>query len=216
MKLVFTLMLCALVCGGMMGSSAQAEEPGDKMAHRWGIGWDDGLGLRYRLSEEWGVGLTVKPDLLERSQKSSRTVDSLTHVEPPREFNRRSMLAALMLYRETPISSWIDVGPFVRAQFSYDETENDYPGSPTTTHRLHAFRRLQFTIGIRPTFSYKDRFVLESRFGIGLSYYNSDYWSRAKHDQQVIQTTGGSDDWSGFTFGEELGPGSVLQFIIYF
>lgn len=216
MTTVSKLMLCALVCVGMMTTSARADEPTDKMTHRWGVGWDDGMGFRYRLSETWGVGMSLSPSVIDRSSESQRFEDSMLTVNPPRDLSSKSIGFSVMLYREQTISRWLDVGPFVRAHFGYSDSEDRRTGPPSDVHQFQARRQFRIEVGIRPTFTYKNRFVLESRFGFGVRYNNNDYWSRSTYGGEQVRMHSSDDDWSGFTFGEELGPGSVLQFIIYF
>ena len=74
--------------------------------------------------------------------------------------------------------------------------------------------------GDKPTVTFDDRLVLETRFGLRLSHVNEDrkrFINRietdgsSREDDQGDQTT-----WRLDAFGQNLGPGATMQFIIYF
>ena len=116
---------------------------------RFGVGWDDGVALRFRLSPRWGVGLRVNPDLVDadESARSSYTYqyetdDSSSAIPPfyPRwsssylwesdgNDDRKTFALSAMLYHERRFGRWFAAGPYLALNYTrmtYDSTQRVY------------------------------------------------------------------------------------------
>jgi hypothetical protein len=139
---------------------------------------------------------------------------------------------SVMVFRETRIGRWVGVGPY--AEVMYTDTKSSSESRRTsygdalredlfrTEYSAHTWK---LVVGVRPTFTFKNRFALESRLGIALTFIDSARSRTSAERTQVpeeeprvhnaFEHTHG-DEWGLEAFGEELGPGATLTFIAYF
>ncbi len=200
-----------LIAGALLlgAAPATAEEPSApvpakaKKSYRWGAGWDEGLALRAKLGDGWGLGLRVNPDLTDPkssgTDSSSSTWDwlcsgttlcdngSKTQSSQSADSDVRTFSASLMAYREKKLGKWLAVGPYLALNYdrrretrteTFDSQTQSSTGGPllppeptpygsrskTTLRRWQ--RSIGVELGIRPTFQFHERFVLETRFGL--------------------------------------------------
>lgn len=206
MGLRFTCLLAALAACVMPTSNCLAQTPESTAFRRWGVGWDDGIGVRYRLDSSWALGLSVNG----RLDGTIRKVDELVDTTQRRISNNRaggSLKTRLTLIRDTRLNKWMGLGLFGGVAFNhysdhepgYDRIDNGY----------------SVDAGIRVTFSFFRRLVLESRFGLTASRNHSN--SRSHNSGYGVWRSHSTEDtWYTSSFGNGLGPGSVLQFMVYF
>lgn len=214
-------------------SANQTEAP----RPRRGIGWDSGIGLRYRLGERWGLGLRVNPNLSDFDSETNR-VDERSDETENRvlldDSETRSLGAALMLFRESTIGRWLGIGPYAeigysRTRFEWlNGTDTYYPIDERTSRGLVASSGTSHAwtaaVGIRPTFTVRGRFALESRVGVSLQFVDEESEGLYRNQEQAGDaeylsesvTTGTGDSWNVTVFGQELGPGATLTFMAYF
>lgn len=204
-------------------STARAEAP----ERRWGIGWDGGIGMRYRLSTTWGLGLRVNPNLY--NDEVTYDLDNSVTLED-RETVHNGFTIQTMVYRESEIGENLGVGAFLGAGVTVDNSDYDNESAINLsggtvrldTSELTSRTTTWFTeFGFRPTYTFKERFVLETRIGIRLEHVDTE--DRRKTISYIDGTqTGETFDqgtfrrWRFSAFGQNLGPGAVVQFMIYF
>lgn len=238
MRLIFALVLLATT------ASARAEESAEKThaAHRrFGVGWDDGIALRYRFDGAWGFGFRVNPNLSdsESDRLGNEYVPGFSTGVRIDESESHSEVygAAILVYRESRIGRWLAIGPCFELRYaeSRSETrslnESTSEGAPPDAgygsdyDSIRNSRIWTWRLGLRPTFTFADRFALESQFGVSVANSDSDsersYLSRYPGYPDGTRITRRverekSNDWSVSVFGEELGPGATLTFIAYF
>jgi hypothetical protein len=183
------------------------------------------------------------------TQKSDSTASSTG--------DQRTLSGALMVYHETKLGKWLAVGPYLAANYqrTTDTTTDTSQGNATTQYN-YPYLRVQplpevigatdntktqtwkrtvgIEIGVRPTFQFHDRFVLETRFGLELAFTR---WNETTTSQSARTDNGGTpanvlpasytDTSSGtrtssgsdhrfHTVGERLGPGAQLRFVVLF
>jgi hypothetical protein len=189
---------------------AVAEEPNApapdkaKKHYRWGAGWDEGLALRAKLADGWGLGLRVNPDLIDPESSGTDSSDNdsdwlcsgvrfcgsgtKSHSSQSANGDVRTFSASLMAYREKRLGKWLAVGPYLALNYnrqretqtetyeSESQSQTVYPPTPlitsppytsrSRTTRTHWQRTMGVELGVRPTFQFHERFVLETRFGL--------------------------------------------------
>jgi len=230
------LTVCAL------GEAVSAECPPDSntsCSHRIGVGWDSGIGARYRIGRHWGLGVRLNPDLTDsesRFRRVSERPDETDFRDASTDSEGRTYGASIMLYREARIARWLGFGPYCELAFdgrrseyrddnlNYSSAEGD--GTDRFLYRSSASTRSWTTsIGVRPTFTFCDRFALESRLGVALvfsdentdRYYLNSAQIEGEYDYgsaSAVRVDGNA--WSVSFFGQELGPGATLTFMAYF
>jgi hypothetical protein len=260
-----------------------AARPGEvKKDYRWGVGWDEGLALRARFANGWGVGLRVNPDLVDPDSTTASSSDGSSEwpCTGPRACSSQSQSSsksnatgdqhtfstALMLYHERRVGKWLAIGPYLAANY---ERRRDTTTETTTSHSQWGYeypylyvqpslqqqegtttittRRWQRTFGIelglRPTFQFHDRFVLETRFGLELAFTKwNESWKQHSESKggggvtlaraeappldstsvalQPAEQNSTTEDKGNtrrlHTVGERLGPGVDLRFVVLF
>jgi hypothetical protein len=259
-------------------AAAPAAPTAPPKAYRWGVGWDEGLALRARLGNGWGLGLRLNPDWFDPEEEATSTNTSASEwqclgtrtcrseydstTDSKASGDARTFSGALMVYHEKKLGRWLAAGPYLavsyerhrlaRTETSEGQTESQYvyPAMPpargntgqqtntTTTRRWD--RRIGLELGVRPSFHFHERFVLETRFGVELGF------TRWHETQQTISKQEGDSiyypypvaadiaklptsrsEWTETraskgserrvrTVGERLGPGAELRFVILF
>lgn len=197
----------------------------DSGLHRWGVGWDDGIGMRYLLAENWGLGLRFKPAI--RDQFTDREVFVVTDTSstnsksPDQTRYNRSFEVSAMLFHSIRISQHVGLGPYIGIGFErryyklvdepavYDDVEY-YSWNKSTTSTLF------LEAGLRPTFEFFDRFVLETRIGVVLEHASDDYVDFNQSGGNERKSHNKYSTWSVSAIGRDIGPGAVMQFMIYF
>jgi len=212
---IVVLFTWVLVAGLSVAGAARADGSGEPGFRRWGLGWDDGIALRYRPQPGWGLGIRVNPDIADLDSSSPMAVGG-------NEEKRTDLAVGLLGYREVAAGKWVRIGPYARIDYDYSRLEaassfvaDPYRQFRTTNRTVHTWH---WGLGLRPAFAIEDRFVLETRFGISVTRQTSDedrLTSIAPPPQEVLDHEERSL-WSVGAVGTNLGFGSVLQFIIYF
>jgi len=187
-----TIGVClALVLAATLIPSAPAQSETGKGFHRWGIGWDRGLGLRYYVDSTWGFGFRALAFFEHESVHS----DNPLAFPGPSEADHLEL--GVMVFKEYRLGRWRACGPFLGFEYGYEE---------------EAASECAWSMGLRPVLVWKKRFMMETRFGILMSYeYRRAVYLR--QDLIARETTSGQRIE---TFGSPLGPGVTLQFIILF
>lgn len=114
---------------------------------RWGVGWDNGLAVRYMLNPSWGLGVRVDAKIWYRIGNSSQWQHD------------NELRIDYLLFNQRPLAHGLSIGPFAEVQTSIGRA--GFEG---------ATDRIGLAIGLRPALSVRDRFVLETRFGLESSY----------------------------------------------
>jgi hypothetical protein len=192
---------------------AHAETDGD--FYRWAVGWDDGVGVRYLVSPHWGLGLRVSPRLSDYSNDVliAPDQDDPYTPGPSRESDNHSFDVGIMVFRTVEIGRGFGFGPF--AKLGYYRSDGKITDNSSGAESVNETNENRYTleIGVRPTYSFSKRFVLETRLGVGLLVINRDNDSdspggllrRTEYRQTDL-----------YAFGKDLGPGAVVQFMVYF
>jgi len=159
---------------------------------RWGVGWDEGLAVRYMVDSSWGLGLRI--DALGVRPGSVRDDE-----QPPLEdgVSVGPLYVGALIFREAHVGTWLRIGPFASVAFR---------------HQGPTFNGLYTSFGLRPAVVWRQRFVLETRFGMMLEYRHSlRDWCECRRCASYT-----SDVWDLHAFGSDLGPHSTLRFIFMF
>lgn len=145
------------------------------------------------------------------------------------------------VFHETRVTDWFGLGPYCGMGYGYDRRDTDElrvstrvtDASISTERRQENSTRIShswaFTLGLRPSFIIEERFILETRLGVTAVWTDSEtrsttYSSYSRRDGNgAIESSSSvdrrdSDDnaWRFAAFGQELGPGAVLSFIVKF
>jgi hypothetical protein len=232
--------------------SARSQPAESDSLRRWGFGWEaevgsfyssfaSGIGIRYRASPEWGIGLIVNP-FLDGDDAESRS--SSTSSGGSMEVSRTSgddegyrLFAAAMVYREARVGKWLGVGPYAGIGYQRGRVESsdlrveeraDDLGVRTSTAVSRSeswWDEWSLSVGLRPTFTVEKRFVLETRLGVDISFRHNegDASSRrvsgatnAETEEDVSRSSNEWDSWDLTVLGQNLGPGATMTFIVYF
>jgi hypothetical protein len=170
-------------------ASTHAETAGD--FYRWGIGWDRGLGLRYYVDSTWGFGFRV----LALFEWESVNGDESWEVP---EFRRSDHVeAGAMVFKQYRLGRWLVFGPFAGFDYNYVE---------------RSLSEYAWSIGLRPALVWKKRFMLETRFGLRMSYECRRRVSLTRGLIRRDKVIGREIE----AFGGALGPGVIVQFMILF
>lgn len=223
------LLLVSFLLAGI--TQAAAQSPAGASRRHWGVGWDRGLGFRYRTDGQWGFGLRVNPDLYhntsdrdgssEGQQIDDRTSTSTSSDDDIQDTDVDRYGASAMAFREFRIGRWVGVGPF--AEISFDRTvrtsvrsrraiDRDDPDVTDTDDTVTRFdvtderdetdaRTWAFSIGLRPTFTIEERFALETRFGVSVAHSDEES-TRLYRRQTVNDDVGTSRD--GVSTSEQI------------
>ncbi len=125
--------------------------------YRWGVGWDEGLALRVRMGQGWGLGLRVNPDLVDPDSETDSLTDSADeypcgtygrdvtcrdtsgwHSDGTTTGNRRTISTALMLYHERNLGKWLGGGPYLALGYErLSQTETVRTDSQNTWSSEH-------------------------------------------------------------------------------
>jgi hypothetical protein len=224
------------------------------MRHRWGIGWDggvalssSGIALRFRIDPSWGLGAVVYTSVvgsddedLARGEDNFGVSDSRSTDVGTSDVTSDAWRIQGFAFHEKPLVSWFAIGPYVGFGYGYSRREVDglHFGTRLDNGVLRDNRREEtetrtshvwvFSVGVRPSFQFEERFILESRFGLSARWTNSES-VRTRREESTVRSASGTetdtsfdrtrdeeDDWSLYFAGQELGPGAVLSFIILF
>jgi hypothetical protein len=176
----------------------------------------------------------------------------------------RTFSASLMLFHDRKLGKWLTAGPYAAVNFdrwSYTRSEDshgewqsrsEYSFAPQQTSRNEETatvksrnweRRIGLELGIRPTFRFHERFILETRFGLELGFgrWNESQESvfeqssddpgpilvYLEREADVAVAPAGQPSSQGKTeskgsgtrlraVGERLGSGAELRFVILF
>lgn len=175
-------------------TSANAGESEGSSLHRWGVGWDDGIGIRYMADATGGVGLRCK--VVHVGSTSDRGYTSNWGLGEYRDAQE----VGLLLFRQHVAGKRFSFGPYAQALFM------------RWTH--YKVRDLSFGVetGLRPTFTFGNRFVLETRVGCRLLY--------TRHREPLLVSTRPiykyANDWKFGVIGSDIGPIGVVVFMVYF
>ncbi len=248
------ILLCTSVLATETAAQVGEEETqltAETISRRWGIGFDSGLAsssygygslaLRYRLDDKWGVGLNLNPGWGDNREDSDSFSDgyyddAIHYSHTAESSDRKGLRVEGFLYREQKIGRWLGVGPFLGLTYNYSSSTNRRWTRttilyPTTTGQRFQVREshdqdryYQLVIGVRPTFTFEERLVLEARFGLLLSYSDSERGYASSREETGTYSTNNYREatrndygrWGVGAFGSGLGPGSVLSFTILF
>ena len=200
---VVVLSVLAVVLFTVPGS---AEDESERELGRWGIGWDNGLGGRYRLTPGWELGFRLSGDLDDFDHEEHRQLPDTTVTETVRTAGGSIGMAVLLFYSQ-PINDWIRFGPYFGVVYSHS-SDHSRAG---TYYDLNQ-NDVGIELGARPSFTLWKRFVFESR--IGVSYTHSHQVQERRYADANI--TDRVDGWVLRSFGQNLGLNALMQFMIYF
>jgi hypothetical protein len=127
-------------------AGAPRAEPAKKH-YRWGVGWDEGLALRARFANGWGLGLRLNPDLADPESTTSESYDGSQDVgcaatdlcwdrrdgtsHSKATGKRRAFATAVTLSHERTLRRGLAVGPYLTVSYerlretAIEETEGD-------------------------------------------------------------------------------------------
>jgi len=213
------LSLTALIILAVACCASDARCQGGDTLRRWGVGWDDGLGLRYLFSPSWGIGLQIKPDIYDRSSEDMSDIDAPgENLTLNIDAGSQAFRIGAMAFRQVSVGKWLGVGPYAKVGYYYGYSDwiREYE-TPGRQYRVDSrVDEVTFEVGVRPTFTFDQHFVLESRFGLGVIYRHTVGRQRSYYDGELDARRVVDDDTRFFVFGRDLGPGAVMQFMIYF
>lgn len=206
------------------GSAARAQEPVDR---HWGIGWDDGLTVRYWLAEKWELALAAGPDdyLVKDEVRSWNLEDPPPlqgQLEVPRDTRdehgwvrfqvgrliTRQRTLALVGYTGV-VYEWID---HQDRRLELDSLAGDYDTFEITRFTHHWV----LALGLRPSWQPTDFLTIEMSFGLNFAWESWDQtttrtWAGIEGQSREI-TSGHGRSFQDFGW-EGL---SSLQFIFWF
>ena len=197
-----------------VGCVTQAHADNDGTVYRWGVGWDDGVGIRYMTSPTWGIGLQFKPDISSYTTTTSiRASDNNYQISGEDETDRANWTVGVMVFRHAMLTKHLGIGPYGRIAYSREKVDGttNHTGVPRYMNRRGNLYTFEF--GIRPTFTFQKRFVLESRFGFGVMHRDH---AQGNLPDVGVDSRHEIDETGFFALGNDLGPGAVMQFMIYF
>jgi len=215
-------MVVACLAGGLLLLAPGNVAAGDQDTtdfRRWGIGWDDGIAVRHHFSPSWGIGLQIKPGIRDHDSETE-----FTRPDPQYDYDdvyteeRSSIMIGAMAFRQAQLGKWLGIGPYCRVYYEHESSERYRYNTGSSSWVTSDVKTdvISIEVGIRPTFRFDERLVLETRFGIGLSNQWIGAEDRSLSGGQFNTKSQDADATTFTTFGQDLGPGSVLQFIIYF
>jgi hypothetical protein len=125
-RILCTALACVLLLAAT--GTAEARKRDKQDFKRWGVGWDNGIAMRYLLSPTWGLGFQIRPQF---SDEDSDDLWVTTPQEPDPPSLRQTFYAnkskyisvGFLIYREHEISDWLGVGPYLR--LLYDRNTSD-------------------------------------------------------------------------------------------
>jgi len=211
-KMKCTSLFAVLMISGLVATAAQAQDTPETRS--WAVGWDNGIGMRHLLSNNWGVGLQVDPGIISRDVEEPYDGE-LT--PPMKESDGSNLTVGMMVFKDRMLSKHLGVGPFCR--LSYSRESDKQVRSPEGNPYTHTDRFTRDTygidIGIRPTFRFEEWLVLETRFGLMLSSTSTTNEAvfNAGSDSTLSRAT--TDETNLDVLGTNLGPGAVMQFMVY-
>ena len=246
--MVRVLAVLALVCGlvgsdGLISDPIQAGRSQTGRSTRWGLGWDEGIAVRYEFCRTWGVGLRLNPNYgdIERSEHEESGIYRFDELPSDvrmggSDTDTQAFTVGLIVYRHFPLGRWFGWGPFAGIFYSrslhdhtYRQVYIDEPGidewvTIRSVERETIDQTVDFHLGIRPTFRPHRRFLLETRFGISISSSGHDVFE----DGEYIRYSGSDEDyetwsnrledcsWKVRAFGRDLLGDLGLSFIVFF
>lgn len=144
-------------------------------------------------------------------------------------------------FHESQLTDWFSLGPYFGIGYGFDRRDTDELRvstsvsdasisverlETTSTRTRHSWA---FTTGVRPAFTFDGRFILETRLGLTATWRDGEtktsrYETDTTRDGNgAIQSSSSvrverddDDGWTLSAFGQELGPGAVLSFIVCF
>lgn len=195
--LLSTGMLSVLISAPVFSGEADRHIP-------FGVGWDNGLAIRYKPDSTWGMGLTLSGSITRSRDEDLRLFgDSVSYLRTEKS-DGGNIGILLVVFSERQISGGMSAGPYFGLGFQHRSSH--YPGVSWNANgwSVHA--------GIRPTFRFFRRLVLESRFGISLVGEHTTLRSRSSTGEYRRLAY---DETRLTSSGSGLGPGSVLSFVVY-
>ncbi|MFN0151433.1 MAG: hypothetical protein ACKVU1_12085 [bacterium] len=261
LALLSSLLIAALlsnpvrVLADAADSSAVTVAP-DALRHRWGVGWDGGIGfiggggiaVRYRIDHSWGLGAIITTSVSggddegdDRDSSTESDYESVEGTVSTSDFTSDSYSLRGFAFHETRLADWFTMGPYFGMGYGYRRYESDAVSVSTrlTDSQISIERRQStststdhewaFSVGLRPSFTFDKRFTLETRLGITAIWTDSSGSSTSRRtvtsgtEGEVFETRESvdrdrddDDGWRLNAFGEDLGPGAVLAFIVSF
>jgi len=203
----------------LIASSGEAD-PAEENPRSWGFGWDRGIAARYRSATGWGMGLRLSPAVNDRNSDGAYSWEETTEANSRDALEFHGLTVGLLVFREKSVGRWVRMGPYAELSFDYRRTErigesifDDESSFSTSDDQM---RTWSLEAGFRPSFVIEDRFVLETRLGIGVSRSfeeDTDGWGT----DGVVEDTRHeeADQWRFRFLGQNLGFGTALQFIFY-
>jgi hypothetical protein len=235
---------------------------------RLGHGWGLGLRINPDLIDPEDESSSTQESVYEWQCMGTRTCrrEYESRTESEATGDMRTFSGSLMLFHERKLGKWLAAGPYVAVNYdrwSFNRTEEtkgqwesrvEYPTLPpqstsrseeTGTVKTRGWdRKIGLELGVRPTFRFHDRFILETRFGLELGFtrwnesQESVYERQNDYDCCIYRAPAGLEvdvvaapaqqpsaqektERKGSerrfrTVGERLGTGAELRFVILF
>lgn len=220
MTIKFTRLVIIACCLGTLCPRATAQVISGEPFRRWGVGWDDGIGIRYLLDSSWGLGFQARPSWRRGTSNIEEITDSvLSYYMPVSTLRRESFTVSGTLFWQKQLGRWFTAGPYVRIGYSFDQekgrTRRISSVEDWNDTQMNTVHTASAEIGIRPTFVFEKRFVLETRFGLVSTWYWYDRRRSTIRNSASSSSHTSTRDWQLFLLGRDLGPGAIMQFIIY-
>ncbi|MBD3298427.1 MAG: hypothetical protein GF341_07225 [candidate division Zixibacteria bacterium] len=179
--LVFALSLLVSTTGSVAG---------DDTSWRVAAGWDNGVSIRARLYQGWGIGLHYQ------HRGTSRVIGGVAGY-PSDQWNEYG----LIVFGDMPLYEHLRIGPFAEFVLARD----DISDFDTEAYGI--------IFGIRPSIRVlSDRFLLETRFGMQI-VRREDLPTYGGHS--ILQDPS-EDEWATGLYGDKVGLNSRLTFMFLF
>ncbi len=237
-----------------LGVVIDAPPPGVPF-YKWGVGWDAGRGfvaggvaIRRRINDEWGLGFIIDANVSggddEEEDRDGNQNDDRSSTQEglvTDDFTYDAFGLRAFAFHETRLTEWFALGPYFGLGYGFDRRDSDElrvstrvtdtaisteRREVTSTNTAHSWA---FSLGLRPSFTFDQRFVLETRLGftgiwrdeetrrtVFTSEFSEDENGATESSTRVEKNRDDDDGWSFTAFGQELGPGAVLSFIVCF